>query len=728
MIEHYSKKIQNTIQKELFKANKSVKIAVAWFTNDLLFQPLLLKLAAGVTVEIILNKDEINCSDENEIDFDEFVNAGGILRWNDTKQLLHDKFCIIDDKIVIYGSYNWTNKAEYNEESIAIARDEENTINFYLDKFSDLSRKYPKEKVTKKASTFVVRDNRDDTVIKNTTSVGKSSIEEDLYYTDSYGAIYSKDFRILYKGVDIKEFKIDERTREIKENAFLGFNNLEKIELRSLERIGDNAFKDCKSLKQVDVFCLDHCEFGKNVFKNCISLDGITSNRSLYRDWTEAVTSGMFMGCLSLESFNFKNIKAIGDSAFEGCVNLKTINNLSNAKSIGERAFYGCHSLKEIILPKELKDLGKDSLADCVKLVQIKVGYLSFLYKNEEKKYYSFKRIIGDNTPLTKLITSEVSIPSNAFEGCTTLREVVLQTEFSLTGIGNYAFSGCTQLERIEFACEVFDTSIGDYAFHNCTFLKNLPIMERFTYIGKWAFKECTSIREILIPKSVEVIEEGAFHGCNNVITIKVDPSNKIYDSRNDCNALIKTDTNEIIKGCNWSKIDKSITKIGNHAFDGCSLVIFDIPNSVKTIDEYAFANCSVTTLTLPQLMKTIPKGCFMHSRLLKIYIPNSVETIEENAFHGCIMVFSGIELPPSIKIIPKGCFSHSHIKQILLPDSIEVIEDEAFYCSSIRQLNFPPKLRKIGSRAFWGCLSPKLSPPQIQDIAPDAFPIMIIK
>ena len=60
MVEHYSHKIQNVIQKELFKAQESIKIAVAWFTNDLLFQPLLLKLQAGVKVEIILNRDEIN--------------------------------------------------------------------------------------------------------------------------------------------------------------------------------------------------------------------------------------------------------------------------------------------------------------------------------------------------------------------------------------------------------------------------------------------------------------------------------------------------------------------------------------------------------------------------------------------------------------------------------------------------------------------------------------------
>ncbi len=145
MIEHYSHKIQNAIQKELFKANSSIKIAVAWFTNDLLFQPLLLKLGAGVSVELILNKDDINCSGDNEVDFDEFVKAGGVLRWNDTKQLLHDKFCIIDDNVIIYGSYNWTNKAEYNEESIAISKGEDSTTTFYLEKFAKLSAKYPKE-------------------------------------------------------------------------------------------------------------------------------------------------------------------------------------------------------------------------------------------------------------------------------------------------------------------------------------------------------------------------------------------------------------------------------------------------------------------------------------------------------------------------------------------------------------------------------------------------------
>lgn len=148
MVEHYSHKIQNVIQKELFKAQKSIKIAVAWFTNDLLFQPLLLKLQAGVSVELILNKDDINYSTENEIDFNAFVEAGGALHWNRTKTLMHEKFCIIDDSVVIYGSYNWTNKAEYNDESIAVSK-EDGSQAFYSKLFDKLCKAYPLEDFVK---------------------------------------------------------------------------------------------------------------------------------------------------------------------------------------------------------------------------------------------------------------------------------------------------------------------------------------------------------------------------------------------------------------------------------------------------------------------------------------------------------------------------------------------------------------------------------------------------
>lgn len=137
--------IQNAIQVELFKATKSIKIAVAWFTNDLLFQILLLKLQTGVMVEIILNDDDINKKSEHHLDFDKFIGLKGKLYWVKDKNLMHQKFCIIDDNVVINGSYNWTYKAEYNDENITIASDEKTFTKGFVQIFNRLISKYPVE-------------------------------------------------------------------------------------------------------------------------------------------------------------------------------------------------------------------------------------------------------------------------------------------------------------------------------------------------------------------------------------------------------------------------------------------------------------------------------------------------------------------------------------------------------------------------------------------------------
>uniref|UniRef100_UPI0040576079 phospholipase D-like domain-containing protein n=1 Tax=Alistipes sp. TaxID=1872444 RepID=UPI0040576079 len=157
MIKHHSYKIQNVIQKELFAAKHSIKICVAWFTNDLLFQPLLLKLDAGVEVTIITNKDEINFADTNDVDFDEFIQRGGCIYWNergDKSRLLHHKFCIIDDSVVISGSYNWTNGAEYNDEDITVYSEEPETTKHYSDIFDKLAAQLPKSKGEVNRTTY----------------------------------------------------------------------------------------------------------------------------------------------------------------------------------------------------------------------------------------------------------------------------------------------------------------------------------------------------------------------------------------------------------------------------------------------------------------------------------------------------------------------------------------------------------------------------------------------
>ena len=97
------------------------------------------------------------------------------------------------------------------------------------------------------------------------------------------------------------------------------------------------------------------------------------------------------------------------------------------------------------------------------------------------------------------------------------------------------------------------------------------------------------------ISSSVTNIDDCAFSGCSSLEKIIVDEGNNVYDSRENCNAIIETETNTLVLGCRNSKIPSNVMVIGNQAFLGCSgLTRIEIPSGVKSIGYYAFAGCSM--------------------------------------------------------------------------------------------------------------------------------------
>ena len=139
----YFDNIKAHILCELNKSKTSIQIAVAWFTDYELFKILFDKAKQGVAVELILMNDEINniCG----IVFSELHKVGGkvwmISNNNESNTLMHNKFCVIDNLVVINGSYNWTNKAQRNHESITVIEDEDLAIQF-SEEFKHIKEKY----------------------------------------------------------------------------------------------------------------------------------------------------------------------------------------------------------------------------------------------------------------------------------------------------------------------------------------------------------------------------------------------------------------------------------------------------------------------------------------------------------------------------------------------------------------------------------------------------------
>ena len=128
-------------------------------------------------------------------------------------------------------------------------------------------------------------------------------------------------------------------------------------------------------------------------------------------------------------------------------------------------------------------------------------------------------------------------------------------------------------------------TSIDDYEFVGAD-IEYVTIPKYVTRIGDHAFDHLYIID---IPKNVNSIGYKAF---GNVRYIRVDPYNKQYDSRNDCNALIETATNTLVMGTSRTVIPEGVTSIGYDAFNYISISSITIPKSVKEIKSSAFDCC----------------------------------------------------------------------------------------------------------------------------------------
>lgn len=141
----YFEDIQRHIKKELSHARHSILIAVAWFTDPELFEILCDKAQYNISISLIVLNDRIN-KGANGLDFRRLRKAGGevylIGSGNERDEIMHNKFCVIDNETVITGSYNWTLKAQRNDENITVTKDSREFADEFILQFQNLIEKH----------------------------------------------------------------------------------------------------------------------------------------------------------------------------------------------------------------------------------------------------------------------------------------------------------------------------------------------------------------------------------------------------------------------------------------------------------------------------------------------------------------------------------------------------------------------------------------------------------
>ena len=251
-------------------------------------------------------------------------------------------------------------------------------------------------------------------------------------------------------------------------------------------------------------------------------------------------------------------------------------------------------------------------------------------------------------------------------------------------------------------------------------------------------FTECDDLVSVSIPFTVRSIGLREFYNCGKLEKITIAEANNIYDSRDNCNAVIESATNKMIAGCNRTTIPDGVVELCDYCFEGRSgLETITIPSSVIKIGSAAFKGCtSLTSVVVPDgvewLYQTF-EGC---SALETVDIGDGVRYISWSAFKNCSNLRS-IRFGKSLEYVDEvytneedasfyGCtaleeviydvknelirvlpFSDAllAIKKVTIGPNVEKVQNHLFWrCTNLNSVTFEGDVAEIGERAFQAC------------------------
>lgn len=536
-----------------------------------------------------------------------------------------------------------------------------------------------------------------------------------LHWVKFRGAVDEMGASVFSKCMNLETVEFHPSQRILPANSFADCQNMQGIALPdSLESVGSSCFKGCINLQSITIPDRVH-SIGSEAFYGCTWLLSVSIGASVAEVGTLA-----FANCLLTESIKVDERNPYLDSRNNCNAIIRTSTNelLAGCKEtrcpprverIADKAFYQCKRLQTIKLPSTVTYIGREAFKDCLWLRRAyidnrdcQIGGAAFegcryLYEEDGLRYADWYLLTVDTLRKSHVIREGtrriapyafnyldvLEDPNDSYDKGKSHADYVIERitiPNSVVEIGTGAFMQCSQLRSVVLCDSI--TAIPDYAFAYCYRLRDVNINENIISIGREAFNTCPLLRSIYIPSRVTNITDKTFIGCNSVESIVVHPDNPVFDSRDSCNAIIRTATDELIFGGPNTTVPYGVKRIGSRALAGREgLTSIDLPESVTRIGYGAFRECH---------------------NLLSVTMTNSVTTIGSAAFKECWHMKS-IILSDSVSEILDSTFSDcSELEFIHLPAALKTLSDNVFeYCVSMHEIVLPAELKKIKGNVF---------------------------
>ncbi len=209
--------------------------------------------------------------------------------------------------------------------------------------------------------------------------------------------------------------------------------------------------------------------------------------------------------------------------------------------------------------------------------------------------------------------------------------------------------------------------------------MTSVEIANSVKSIGWQAFCNCSKLEKVKIGSGVSFMGGDVLSDCSNLSYIDISKDNKFYDSRNNCNAVIETETNTLWYASNNTIIPNTVLVIQSGAFEGLkNITSLNIPSSVQTIGRWGVAYCEqLKEVTIGDGMESIGQQAFESDNNLKVvYIGKGIKKIDWGAFGKCPNIediYINAETPPSAT---NGAFVDSHIEYTTLHVPSSAIEN----------------------------------------------------